>query len=373
METKPIGLYVHIPFCLRKCNYCDFCSEAASIEKQRKYIDNLILEIESYKTPKKQKINSIFFGGGTPSILKGEDFLKIVEKINESFDLLEPYEFTVEVNPATLTEEKVDAFKKAKVNRISIGMQSIHENELKILGRIHTYEDFEHTFNMLREAGFKNISIDLMYGIPHQTVTSFSETIDRVTALSPEHISAYALIIEEGTPFYEMREGLPLPTEDEECDMYDILCARLGTAGYSHYEISNYAKDGKMSMHNLKYWHDEEYIGIGLSAHSYYGGKRFYNTDSFEEYFENFGAKYRKEENEKVGIDKFEYAMLALRLSDGFSLSEYENLFGEKFAIGKESLINAYVDNGFLKIENGRIFLTDKGFYISNTILSELL
>ena len=373
METKPIGLYVHIPFCLRKCNYCDFCSVAFDEERLKLYTDSIISEIASYQCEPKIKINTIFFGGGTPSVIGVADFERIVAEIRKSFDICPDTEFSVEVNPATATPEKARAMKALGVNRISIGLQSIHENEMKILGRIYSYNDFLETYRIFRDAGIGNINVDLMYGIPEQTKDSFKKTLEAVTALSPEHVSAYGLIVEEGTPFYVRKDELPLPEEDDEYAMYLSALSVLGDAGYSHYEISNYAKAGFECRHNLKYWRDEEYVGVGLSAHSYYRGKRYSNTHSFDEYFDGFGAKYRKDEGDGAGVDKFEYAMLALRLSEGLSLSEYRRLFGEEFAADKADLVERYVGAGFMQISNGRLSFTGKGFYVSNTILAELL
>lgn len=373
METKPIGLYVHIPFCIRKCNYCDFCSVAASENKIKLYTDTLVSEISSYAREPKARINTVFFGGGTPSVLSSADFEKIVSKIRDTFELCDDTEFSVEVNPATVTAEKAKTFKTLGVNRVSIGLQSIHENEMKILGRIHNYSDFLETYRVFRDAGIGNINVDLMYGIPEQTAKSFRETLAAVANLAPEHISAYGLIVEEGTPFYNMRDKLILPSEDEEYGMYKDAVSSLGKLGYSHYEISNYAKSGFECRHNLKYWRDEEYIGAGLSAHSYYLGKRYSNTSDFDEYFDGFGAKYRKAESETDGVDKFEYAMLALRLSEGLSLSEYRKLFGEEFACDKRELLVRYITEGFMACTEDRIYFTDKGFYVSNTILAQLL
>ena len=373
METKPIGLYVHIPFCLRKCNYCDFCSVCFDKERIELYVESLISEIKSYGASPKIKIDSIFFGGGTPSTLPESLFKKIASSIYENFEVCENTEFSIEVNPATVTAEKLNAFVCAGVNRISIGLQSIHENEMKILGRIHTYDDFKKTFYMVRAAGIKNINVDLMYGIPEQTEKSLSQTLNAIISLNPEHVSAYGLIIEEGTPFFEMKDELKLPDEDTEYAMYLSIDRILSERGYRHYEISNYAKDGYVCRHNLKYWRDQEYIGLGIAAHSYYEGKRFYNSSSFDEYFDNFGINYRREENDNKGIDKFEYAMLALRLSEGISLTEYKNLFGEDFAGDKQDLLNCYISSGYMKIFGDRISFTAKGFYVSNAIMAELL
>ena len=309
----------------------------------------------------------------TSSALDSESFKRIMNTVNECFDIVNGAEITAEVNPGTVTEEKAEVFAKCGVNRISIGVQSVHENELKNLGRIHGYDDFLNTVRLFKRVGIDNLSVDLMYGIPEQTIASFKKTLETVIELPLRHVSCYGLIVEEGTPFYLNRDKLALPTEDEECEMYRLAHQMLTEAGFRHYEISNYAKRGSESKHNLKYWHTEEYIGFGLSAHSYYGGKRFYNTSDFDEYFTLDSAKYRMEESDVCGKDPFEYAMLALRTDEGFSLSEYEELFGVSFIDGKGEKLRLLEAGGFLKIGNGRIALTDKGFYVSNSILSDLL
>lgn len=373
METKPIGLYVHIPFCKRKCNYCDFCSVPAEDDAVAKYIDSLNEEIKSYKRLEKIKVDSIFIGGGTPSYISASNILKITDTIRNSFLVTDDVEFTIEINPGTLDVEKAIAFEKAGVNRVSIGMQSIHENELKKLGRIHNYNEFVSAFEIVKKYITDNINVDIMYAIPNQTKESFERTLESVIELQPTHISCYGLIIEEGTPFFDWKDSLMLPGEEDEVLMYTLADSLLCNAGYEHYEISNYAKPGYRCVHNLKYWKDEEYIGVGISAHSYYEGKRYSNTCDFNEYYNSCGEKYRKVQAHIKGKDPFEYAMLALRLSDGFSLSEYEALFGKSFLDGKEMLINKYEANGLMKIDGDRIKITSKGFYLSNALLTELL
>ena len=297
MTTKPIGLYVHIPFCVRKCNYCDFCSfDISSVTWKEQYLKALESEIRSY-TERNIAVDSIFIGGGTPSLLTPDEFGLITEAIKDSFDVLPDVEFTVEANPGTLNEEKLAAFVRCGVNRLSMGLQSIHENELKTLGRIHNFDDFKHSFTIARKIGINNINVDLMYGIPHQTIDSFSKTLESVCDLLPEHISLYGLIIEEGTPFYKMQRELPLPTEDTECDMYYFAAKYLRKLGYFHYEISNYAKAGMECQHNLKYWRCEEYIGVGLNAHSYLDSKRFYNSENADEYILDIGRKNEAEDS----------------------------------------------------------------------------
>ena len=373
MEIKPIGIYIHVPFCKRKCNYCDFCSEAASDDKISRYTDALCNEIIEFSKERKLNVDTVFFGGGTPSILDVASFEKIMNTVRECFDIVDGAEITVEVNPGTVTEEKACVFAKCGVNRISIGVQSIHENELRALGRIHNYADFLNTVDIFRRVGIDNLSADLMYGIPEQTVASFTETLRDITKLPLSHVSCYGLIVEEGTPFYLNRDKLSLPTEDEECEMYRLAHEMLTEAGFRHYEISNYAKDSCLSRHNLKYWRTEEYVGFGLSAHSYYGGKRFYNTSDFGEYFTCDSTKYRMEESDTCGIDPFEYVMLALRTDDGFSLSEYERLFGRSFLSGREEKLRVLSSGGFLTMDDGVVRLTHEGFYVSNSILADLL
>ena len=371
MTTKPIGLYVHVPFCVRKCAYCDFCSypeSGVSVASREEYISALAEEIRGYKRAERIALDTVFFGGGTPSLLSHAEMRKIFSAIADTFDVLPNAEITLEANPGTLTEEKLRAYKSLGVNRISIGLQSIHENELKNLGRIHSCTEFFESFKMARASGFENISVDLMYGIPEQTLDSFGKTLDAVIALSPEHVSAYGLIIEEGTPFFNCRESLPLPTEDNECDMYELAVAKLRAAGYSHYEISNYAKTGRASRHNLHYWRREEYVGVGVAAHSFFDGKRYSNPASLDAYLSGDRRHVDTETDAS-----FERAMLAFRLAEGLSLSDYEKEFSHSFLDGREDAIERFVALGFIKREGDRLALTDSGMYVSNAILAELL
>ena len=373
MTTDNLGLYVHIPYCVRKCNYCDFCSlPNGKAGVHDSYVDALCKEILSYKTSPKRQIDTVYFGGGTPSLLSSSQAQRIIGSIREVFDISDNAEITLEANPGTLTREKTVAYKSLGFNRVSMGLQSIHENEMKKLGRIHNYQDFISSFKLLREAGFDNINVDLMYGIPYQTKDSFRETLRAVTELSPEHISAYGLILEEGTPLYLEREALPLPTIDEECDMYDLACAFLREAGYEHYEISNYAKAGKRSRHNMIYWNLKDYIGVGAAAHSYLDGARYYNSDNVEEYINSVTDGNHARHREEIDLP-FEYVMLKLRLSDGFLLSDYEEKFGVSFMNGKEGIIDKFDKSGLLTFKDGRIRLTERGFYLSNSILIEIL
>ena len=371
MATDKLGLYVHIPYCVRKCNYCDFCSlPNGRGEVPGDYVDTLCAEILSYRTEPRRVIDTVYFGGGTPSLLSPAQAERIVIAIRDTFDFYEDSELTLEANPGTLTEEKARAFKSLGFNRVSLGLQSVHENEMKTLGRIHTYGEFVASFKLLREAGFDNINVDLMYGIPHQTKESFKATLESVIALSPEHISAYGLILEEGTPLYAKKDILPIPSTDEECDMYDLCRGMLRDAGYEHYEISNYSRAGKRSRHNLIYWSFDEYVGVGAAAHSFYQGERYYNTTDVDSYVAS--QKGTKEYDTELDLP-FEYAMLGLRLIDGFSLSDYKANFGVSFTDGKEEILSRLEKEGLLTVKDDRIALTEEGFYVSNSILAEIL
>ena len=370
MTTDKLGLYVHIPYCVRKCNYCDFCSLTNGRgDVPDEYIGALVREILSYKDKPVGTLDTVYFGGGTPSLLSMRKLSKIMDAVREVFDISPSAEITFEANPGTLTRDKAIAFKQCGFNRVSLGLQSIHEKEMKKLGRIHNYQEFLNTFSLLRELGFDNVSVDLMYGIPYQTKDSFLESVNALISLSPEHISAYGLMVEEGTPFYNDAD-LALPTLDEECDMYELACRALSEAGYEHYEISNYAKPGYRSRHNSLYWHLGEYIGVGAAAHSFFFGKRFYNTDNVSEYIS--GRVNTVLEDDEVDLS-YEYAMLALRLKEGFSLSEYEARFGRSFTEGKEDILERLEDEGLITLGDGRIALTEHGFYLSNSILIEIL
>ena len=374
MKADAIGLYVHIPFCLKKCNYCDFCSfDSFDKDTRKSYISSLIKEIKSYERDEKIAVDTIFFGGGTPSLLESHEFESIVIAIRKTFSVSEDCEFTVEVNPKTASTEKMLFFKNQGVNRISIGLQTIHENERKILGRIHCFQDFSDAYSSAIESSISNVSVDVMYGIPEQTKESFMKTLEFAINHNPSHISVYGLILEEDTRFWDLRDKLSLPSEDDECEMYYAACEYLKARGYSHYEISNYSKPGFESRHNLKYWKNESYIGVGISAYSYFEGHRYGNTKNMSEYLSKDKAQYISDDVIDRETCSFEYAMLALRLNEGISLSEYKQKFGCDFISSRENKIREYIEYGYMMKTDDRLFLTEKGFYVSNTILSELL
>ena len=369
MKADKIGLYVHIPFCKSKCKYCDFCSFTDADKES--YLDALIRDIDSYKGCQIE-VNSVFFGGGTPSLLSGEQMEKLFFHLRNSFDVSCDSEITLEANPKTLTSENLEAYIRSGINRISLGLQSIHENELKKLGRIHNFSEFLETYNMVRNNGVNNLNVDLMYGIPEQTKESFEKTLSEIIKLSPEHISVYGLILEEGTPLYAHSQQLSLPTEDEECDMYYLASKMLSDNGYTHYEVSNYCKDGHACRHNLKYWRDEEYIGVGLSAYSYFGRKRFGKTRDMSLYLNDplFNTDIQTIDLEN---EKYEYVMMRTRLSEGFSLEEYKERFSEDFLATRRDKVEKFVDLGYIGISEDRLFFTDKGMYVGNSLLTELI
>ncbi len=374
MRADTVGLYVHVPFCVRKCNYCDFCSYDSLAEKTRDdYIQVLVKEIESYKAVPKISLDTIFFGGGTPSLLTPDEFERIMCAISESFEILPKCEITLEVNPRTLSRKALSVYKRYNVNRISIGLQSIHENEQKILGRIHNFEDFDKAYKLVSEVGITNISVDVMYAIPSQTPESFMDTLKKVVSYSPTHISAYSLILEQGTKLYDNRESLNLPSEDEEILMYRTACDFLRESGYSHYEISNYAKDGFQSRHNLKYWNLESYIGVGVSAHSFFAGRRYSNPAIIKEYLEKNLKEYTTESEMTPQLLAYEYVMLGLRLSSGISLSRYKQMSGKDLLSGKETFVFNCLSENLIEISSDKMYLTEKGFYLSNSILTELI
>ena len=374
MITEPLGIYVHIPFCKSKCRYCDFVSfKNAQKEYEQRYVNALISEACEYSRSKKIKADTVFFGGGTPSVLSEDSFAKIALALKDVFDFSDNTEFTIEANPKTLTKEKLSVYRELGVNRISLGLQTSIEKELKILGRIHNFEDFLSSYKLCLDSGIKNINVDLMYAVPYQTVDSFFETLKRVIEINPKHISAYSLILEEGTPLFLEKEKLPFPTEDEECRMYYTAAEILSLSGYCHYEISNYAKPGYECRHNLKYWRDKEYVGLGLAAHSYFDKKRYSNPNLFSEYFSPDKKKYITVEEIGAQENAYEYAMLGLRLSEGISLSEYEKRFNKSFFEGREEAIECLISANYIKVSCGRIFLTEAGFYVSNAILRQLL
>ncbi len=371
---KSIGIYIHIPFCKRKCNYCDFCSYTDNKKSELfAYTDELCRRIKLFADSKeaRQNVDTIYFGGGTPSLLPKECIQKIITVLNDCFCIHKDAEITLECNPATVDFNGLRALREMGINRLSIGLQSANDNELKLLGRLHSYSDFEVCFEDARRAGFDNISVDLMYGIPEQTKESFEQTLRRVALHSPEHISAYCLKIEEGTAFAKNRDKLCFPDDDAEYEMYCMCNTVLFENGYSRYEISNFAKSGRCSRHNLRYWRLEDYIGFGVAAHSFVDGERFGNSRDIKAFL---AGEDITEEKYKISSEERmrEYIMLSLRLAEGIDICEYEERFGRDFKTDFKN-IEKYIEGGFMQMSGTHIFFTTKGFFVSNTILCDLL
>ncbi|MCI8532613.1 MAG: radical SAM family heme chaperone HemW [Lachnospiraceae bacterium] len=363
---KPLELYIHIPFCIRKCAYCDFLSAPAAPEVQEAYVGQLLQEIAaSKKLPEDYEAVTVFFGGGTPGILKGELLCSILRALRDRFSVREDAEITVEANPGTVNRDKLVQYREAGVNRISLGLQSADNQELKLLGRIHTWEQFLESFQLARETGFRNINVDLMSALPGQTTESVHRTLERVLALSPEHISAYSLILEEGTPFHKRYEGHPelLPSEEEERQMYYDTRDRLCACGYEHYEISNFAKPGYACRHNLGYWERTDYKGFGLGAASLLKNVRHTNQTDLTEYLKgNFAGTEDPLTEQAV---REEYFFLGLRKMEGVEPGRYREHYEER--------IQRLQAQQLLEEKDGRIRLTERGTDVSNYVMAQFL
>ncbi|EOT2913066.1 radical SAM family heme chaperone HemW [Clostridium perfringens] len=373
-----ISLYIHIPFCAQKCLYCDFPSFARKDHLRKAYIEALNKEIISLREKHNNlEINTIFIGGGTPSVLEADELeclLKEVAKLNMAKDI----EYSMECNPGNLTEEKLEVMKKYGVNRISMGLQAKQDNLLKGLGRIHNYKTFKENFLLAKKVGFNNINIDLMFGLPNQRLNEWEETLREIISLEPAHISAYSLIIEEGTAFYNLYENdkLKLPTEEEERKMYHLAKKFLEENGFNQYEISNYAKEGKECRHNLAYWNMDNWIGVGSAAASYINGKRIKNISSVEEYINSINEKGEAIEeiiNNSKNDNMEEFMFMGLRKINGIDENEFKNRFSMNINDVYGEILNKYIGEGLLIRESGRIFLSEKAIEISNIIMADFL
>lgn len=370
----PLELYVHIPFCVRKCQYCDFLSGPSDEETKDRYIEALLKEIRAAEHTEDYEIVSVFIGGGTPSALKAEAIASIMRTLQEQFFFCEDAEVTIEANPGTVDLEKLTIYRNVGINRLSLGLQSTDAEELKLLGRIHSYEEFLKSYEWARKAGFSNINIDLMFAIPGQTGEAWRQHLYQVAELNPEHISAYSLIIEEGTPFAE--QNLDLPDEDTEYQMYEDTAEILERYGYRQYEISNYAKQGYMCRHNAGYWQRLEYLGFGLGASSLYGGMRFSNTHQMREYLKESRNpdQIRKDvtvlsRNEQIE----EFMFLGLRMTEGISEKKFEENFDVRLMDIYGDILQKYEETGFMEHIETKWRLTRKGIHVSNHILADFL
>lgn len=406
---RPLSLYLHIPFCKQKCKYCDFLSQAANSRQRERYVQAFLMELESYRGSElsQRQIHSIFIGGGTPTILEIEQLERIISKVKSIFNKMEKdSEITIELNPGTVTKESCLALKSLGINRVSVGLQSTNDSELAYLGRIHDFQAFLDTYQWLRDANFARINVDLMSALPGQTIESYEQTLRTVLALKPEHISAYSLIIEEGTPFFELygerkeeacclpnmqtsqkgrTEILPLPGEEEERRMYQLTKEVLLSYGYERYEISNYAKPGEECRHNLVYWRRGEYLGLGLGSSSFLGEKRIRNEDNLERYlsfWENDQVKICSLEEETLTKEDAmsEFMYLGLRLTKGVCLEEFKEQFGAGMMDVFGDVIRKYEAMKLLKrTSTGEakgttwLSLTEEGISVSNQIFVDFL
>ncbi len=375
--NRDIELYIHIPFCIRKCNYCDFLSAPADEETKRNYVSTLIREIQQSSCDD-VLVDTIFIGGGTPSILEAEQMEEILASVRENFHICENAEITIECNPGTVTEEKLLTYKKCGVNRISFGLQSANDEELRSLGRIHSYEEFLESYELARKCGFDNINIDLMSALPGQTVESYEDTVQKILALNPEHISAYSLIIEEGTALKQQldRDGYDcLPSEDDERSMYYRTEQLLKDAGYHRYEISNYAKDGFSCRHNIGYWKRKEYLGLGLGAASLIGNIRYNNTNDFKTYVNAQDFEVVRVNREELSLkdQMAEFMFLGLRMMEGISIEEFRTTFQTDLYDVYGDVIHKFIKQELLVDNKERIYLTPKGIDVSNYVMSEFL
>lgn len=383
-EYRTLGIYLHIPFCKRKCAYCDFYSvETDKNEKLMKpYTRAAVHHLQTVSERTTQyNIDTVYFGGGTPTALDSKCLTTLVKEISNSFYLAEHTEFTIEMNPGTADLKLLKQLRRHGVNRLSIGAQSANNEELAALSRIHSVQDISTAFRLAREADFQNINIDVMYGLPGQTMDSFRETLQYIISLRPEHISLYGLKIEEGTPFSQRKDALALPDEETEYNMYTEAITLLSEKGWDQYEISNFARKGYQCRHNLKYWNCEEYIGCGPGSHSCFGGVRYSIQKSLPIYLKALGEKSRTipsyvlDENYTVNEAEreSEYIMLRMRLTEGIDCEEYMALFGKDFGAQYGEKLDEYIAGGFISHTGTKYAFTVKGMYVSNYILSSML
>lgn len=401
---KEIGIYIHIPFCVKKCDYCDFISYCDKAEYIEKYIESLKNEINNnlgallvrntkgeYQTAPLEnsnyQIKTVYIGGGTPSSIDSKYIVDLINTIKnvgalsarntnkecQTAPLNNDIEITIEVNPGTVTENKLLDYKSAGINRLSIGLQETSHKLLKQIGRIHTYEEFLETYNLARKIGFRNINVDLMIGLPNQSIANIKESLEKVIKLNPEHISVYSLILEEGTKLYKKYEEkqIELPDEEIERNMYWYVKNTLENNGYIHYEISNFAKPGYESKHNVSCWNQEEYIGFGVAAHSYIDNTRYSNVESIEEYIN--GTDKIIHEKQSIEDMQKEYMLLGLRKIKGISVQEFKNKFGDNPIFLFRNELSKLVEEDLIEVDGDDIKLTNKGLDLANKVWEEFI
>ncbi|MBS5982571.1 radical SAM family heme chaperone HemW [Clostridium butyricum] len=372
---KEMSLYIHIPFCKQKCLYCDFPSYAGKESLINEYIRALNEEI--LRKCSKYKIASIFVGGGTPSYLNEINLESLLKTIN-LLDFKDEFEFTIECNPGTLNEEKLALMKNYNVNRISMGLQTTNDNILKEIGRIHSFEEFKKNYNQARKAGFENINVDLMFGLPNQNMKDWKVSLEDVMSLEPDHISAYSLIIEEGTCFYNLynNDKLNIPNEEEERSMYLFTKGFLKDYGYNQYEISNYAKVNKECFHNKVYWKCNEYLGLGVSASSFVDEKRFKNIDDIKIYIEKINNNEDVTEEihvNNINDDMEEFMFMGLRMIEGINLKIFKKRFGKDVFDIYDEVIKNNIKKGLLVVDSEKLYLSEKGIELSNYVMSDFI
>lgn len=379
LKDDKLGLYVHIPFCDRKCDYCDFVSYSMGVEAQHQFKDALFKEIDMYRTKcEKMVFNSIYIGGGTPSVIYEGFMYELAHKLYSTFHFEGEIEFTVEVNPNSVTTAKLMEYLRAGVNRISVGVQCIDSKILANVGRFQTIENIENTFELLKKMGFNNISADVMIGLPKQSISAVKDTIDYLIEKNVKHISVYTLQVEENTQLYKnIKMGKVKPLGDNACiKMYDMVNSMLKEAGFVRYEVSNFAIPTYESKHNFKYWKDVDYLGLGVSSHSFMEGYRFNNTPRLDEYIDMINNGQLPIVNKEFIRDsekRTEFIMLSLRLATGLNLEKFRKRFKEDLLKTRSTQIQTLIKNGYIFIEDGFLKIAPQHFYVSNRIILELL
>ena len=392
MNRKELGIYIHIPFCKKKCYYCDFISFATNQNKVEEYFEAIEKEIDAYDFSK-YKITTIYIGGGTPSYVDCSYICRIINKLKQKIEMetklnFKDIEVTIEVNPGTVDREKIRRYVEIGINRISIGLQAVQDRLLKEIGRIHTFKEFLDSYRIIEEEGMKNINVDLMLGLPNQTILDLKESVEQIIKLDPSHISVYSLIVEEGTVISKLLDNgtLELPSEDLERDMYWYVKNKLELNGYNHYEISNFAKKGKESKHNMNCWNQKEYIGLGLAAHSYLNSTRYSNVETIDEYIENMkkirdaemeiekeDSLYEIHEKQKKLDKEKEYMIIGLRKIDGIEINKFKEKFVDNpiFLFRKE--LDKLTKEELIVVDGNNIRLSNKGLDFANEVWEEFI
>lgn len=378
--AESISIYIHIPLCVQKCAYCDFASFPGRISQRGAYIEAVCCEMRAQAAFfGRRRVKTVFLGGGTPTLLTGAQVQALMDTLRECFDLAPDAEITMEGNPGTLTAQNLAAYRAAGVNRLSLGVQSFDDGLLRAIGRIHTAAQAKEAVRLAREAGFERLNLDLMYGLPGQTVSQWAQTLEEAIALSPGHLSCYSLILEEGTPLYAQAEAgtcAPLPDEDALCDMDDVTERMLAQAGYAQYEVSNYAKPGEACRHNVVYWECEPYLGLGLAAHSDMDGRRFYNPGDWEAYLSlaRSQSAQREQEGEATHEERmFERMMMGLRMNRGVDCERFARDFGVQPESVWPEAIARFTSGGLMERCGERLRLTQRGMQLMNSVLVELM